>query len=176
MDILEFGQWLQVESDWTVVVREPNQVNNCLDNMELEEFNDLMCQGCGKDINEGGEDDILEASLHNLTLDSIHSPFPKKINCSTPLKEHSGHAEIPFEKTDSRSTNAHLDEMISILPNVLEHMKITLPLWFKSRRDFGFFAYEESIKLAYGWSLVLVRCPLVSKMINKGSPEVYQNQ
>jgi hypothetical protein len=36
------------------------------------------------------------------------------------------------------------------------------------RHDVGFLVYEESIKLVYGRSVVLVRCPLLSEMFHKG--------
>jgi hypothetical protein len=40
--------------------------------------------------------------------------------------------------------------------------------FFYFRHDVGFRVYEESIKLVYGRSVVLVRCPLLSEMFYKG--------
>ena len=44
-------------------------------------------------------------------------------------------------------------------------------------RDFGFFlSYEEAIQLAYGTSVVLLRCPFVTEVIDGGEPEVFLHQ
>jgi hypothetical protein len=46
------------------------------------------------------------------------------------------------------------------------HLSFTAVVEF--RHDVGFLVYEESIKLVYVRSVVLVRCSLLSEMFHKG--------
>ena len=79
MDILELGQCLKIDCDWTVIVEENNHLNESLDNMDHEELNNFMFEN-----SISVEDEVefecatLEASIHNLSIESIQSPFPKK--------------------------------------------------------------------------------------------------
>jgi hypothetical protein len=48
---------------------------------------------------------------------------------------------------------------------------------FKTKRDFGFFHVRKlRIQLAYGTSVVLLRCPFVSEIMHGGASEVFLHQ
>jgi hypothetical protein len=56
----------------------------------------------------------------------------------------------------------HNSGIVGKRPSTSNHLSFT------AVHEFGFFVCEESIKLIYGKSVVLVRFPLVSKMFHKG--------
>jgi hypothetical protein len=43
-------------------------------------------------------------------------------------------------------------------------------------RDFGFFHVKEAIQLAYGMSVVLLKCPFVPEIMHGGAPEIFLHQ
>jgi hypothetical protein len=43
-------------------------------------------------------------------------------------------------------------------------------------RDFGILSCEEDIQLAYGMSVVLLRCPFVPEIMHGWAPEVFLHQ
>jgi hypothetical protein len=47
---------------------------------------------------------------------------------------------------------------------------------FKSRQGLWILSCEEAIQLAYGTSVVLLRCPFVSEIIHGRAPEVFLHQ
>jgi hypothetical protein len=47
---------------------------------------------------------------------------------------------------------------------------------FESRQGLGILSCEEAIQLAYGTSLVLLRCPLMSEIMHGRAPEVFLHQ
>jgi hypothetical protein len=55
----------------------------------------------------------------------------------------------------------HKSDRVGIRPSSSNHLSLTAVV------DFGFFVYEESIKLIYVRSVSLVRYPLVSEMFHK---------
>jgi hypothetical protein len=47
---------------------------------------------------------------------------------------------------------------------------------FESRKGVWIFSYEEAIQLAYGTSVVLLRCPFVPEIMHGRAPEVFRHQ
>jgi hypothetical protein len=47
---------------------------------------------------------------------------------------------------------------------------------FESRQGLRIFTSEEAIKLAYGTSVVLLRCPFVTEIMHGRAPEVFLHQ
>jgi hypothetical protein len=47
---------------------------------------------------------------------------------------------------------------------------------FESRQGLWILSYEEAIQLAYGTSVVLLRCPLMPEIMHGRAPEVFLHQ
>jgi hypothetical protein len=47
---------------------------------------------------------------------------------------------------------------------------------YESRQGLWILSYEEAIQLAYGTSVVLLRCPFVPEIMHVRAPEVFLHQ
>jgi hypothetical protein len=48
--------------------------------------------------------------------------------------------------------------------------------WFESRQDLWILSFEEDIQLAYGTSMVILRCPFVPEIMHRRATEVFLHQ
>jgi hypothetical protein len=47
---------------------------------------------------------------------------------------------------------------------------------FESRQKLGILSYEEAVRLAYGTSVVLLKCPFVPEIMHARASEVFLHQ
>ena len=120
-ETLKPGQYLiSNPSNWTVTLQDKTDEYDDDDNGDQDEddHDEEM------DFEDGISLNLLEKSLQNLSVDIgqdgdtyINSPLAKKAKCSTPL------TKVSDRHTKLNEHDKLLDEMITIMPNVLNEMK-----------------------------------------------------